>query len=89
MGNQGERQARFNEAKLGLFVHWGAYSVAGVEASWPVMLGPELQRRFVEALHRFGVEEVEMPPRPISLEEYEALPSASTRCGSTPRSGST
>jgi alpha-L-fucosidase len=25
------------KAKFGLFVHWGAYSVAGVEASWPIM----------------------------------------------------
>jgi alpha-L-fucosidase len=66
--------ARFDHAKFGLFVHWGAYSVAGVEASWPVMLGPELQRRFIEALHRLGMAEVEMPVRPITLPEYEALP---------------
>lgn len=66
----------FDDAKFGLFVHWGAYAVAGVEASWPVMLGPELQRRFVLALHRVGMTEVEMPPHPISLEEYEALPAS-------------
>lgn len=28
----------YNEAKLGLFVHWGPYSVAGVDASWPIMV---------------------------------------------------
>jgi alpha-L-fucosidase len=71
MGNQ---VGAFADAKFGLFVHWGAYSVGAVEASWPVMLGPELARRFVEALHRFGMAELEMPPDPISLEEYEALP---------------
>lgn len=65
---------RFDDAKFGLFVHWGAYTVGGIEASWPVMLGPELQRRFVEALHRLGAGEVEMPLRPITLEEYEAFP---------------
>ena len=27
----------FQQAKFGLFLHWGAYSVAGVEASWPIM----------------------------------------------------
>lgn len=69
-----DRRGRFDEAKFGLFVHWGAYTVEGVEASWPVMLGPELQRRFVEALHRFGVADVEMPPAEITLDEYEALP---------------
>jgi alpha-L-fucosidase len=27
----------YQQAKFGLFIHWGAYSVAGVEASWPIM----------------------------------------------------
>lgn len=31
------RLAWFQEAKFGLFIHWGPYSVAGVEASWPMM----------------------------------------------------
>ncbi len=31
----------FRDARFGLFVHWGPYSVAGVEASWPIMV-PEL-----------------------------------------------
>lgn len=68
MGN-GEQQGKF-----GLFVHWGAYAVGGVEASWPVMLGPELQRRFIEALHRLGAGEVEMPVKPVTLDEYESFP---------------
>jgi alpha-L-fucosidase len=25
-------------AKFGMFIHWGPYSVAGVEASWPIMV---------------------------------------------------
>lgn len=31
------RLRRFNEAKFGLFVPWGPYSLASVEASWPIM----------------------------------------------------
>ena len=31
------RFARFNEAKFGMFIHWGPYSRASVEASWPIM----------------------------------------------------
>ena len=31
------RLSWYLEAKFGMFVHWGAYSVAGAEASWPVM----------------------------------------------------
>ena len=32
-----ERLKRFNDAKFGLFIHWGPYSLASVEASWPIM----------------------------------------------------
>lgn len=31
------RLARFNDLKFGMFVHWGPYSLASVEASWPIM----------------------------------------------------
>lgn len=31
-------QSWFNEAKFGLFIHWGPYSQLGVEASWPIMV---------------------------------------------------
>jgi alpha-L-fucosidase len=37
----GQRLAWYQDAKFGLFIHWGAYSVAGAEASWPIM-APEL-----------------------------------------------
>ncbi len=36
-----QRLAWYQKARFGLFIHWGAYSVAGVEASWPVM-APQL-----------------------------------------------
>jgi alpha-L-fucosidase len=32
-----ERLRRFNDAKFGMFIHWGPYSLASVEASWPIM----------------------------------------------------
>src|SRR3974390_2300487 len=32
-----ERLRRFNECKFGMFIHWGPYSQASVEASWPIM----------------------------------------------------
>jgi alpha-L-fucosidase len=38
-----DRLAWYREAKLGLFLHWGPYSLAGVEASWPIMV-PEWSR---------------------------------------------
>lgn len=33
-----ERSRRFNDAKFGMFIHWGPYSLASVEASWPIMV---------------------------------------------------
>lgn len=55
------RLAWYQEAKFGLFIHWGAYSVAGVEASWPIMTP-----RFSEAM--FGNK------TRISEADYVALP---------------
>ena len=49
------------DAKFGLFIHWGVYTVAGVEASWPIMT-PELS----EVMFR--------NPTRISEAEYKALP---------------
>jgi alpha-L-fucosidase len=59
--NREDGLARYLAAKFGLFVHWGPYAVAGVEASWPIM-APEL------AVAAFG------PSPPIREAEYVALP---------------
>ena len=32
-----EHTAWFRNAKFGMFIHWGRYSLASVEASWPIM----------------------------------------------------
>jgi len=31
------RLTTFNDLKFGMFIHWGPYSLASVEASWPIM----------------------------------------------------
>ncbi len=36
-GDEEKRTAWYREAKFGMFIHWGPYSVASVEASWPIM----------------------------------------------------
>jgi len=57
----GGRTQWYREAKFGLFVHWGAYSVAGVEASWPIMkpewfphVRPISEKEYVELPKRFN-----------------------------------
>lgn len=32
-----EHTAWFRNAKFGMFIHWGPYSLRSVEASWPIM----------------------------------------------------
>src|SRR5260370_29802927 len=32
-----DRTAWYRDAKFGMFIHWGPYSLASVEASWPIM----------------------------------------------------
>jgi len=51
----------YQQAKFGLFIHWGAYSVAGVEASWPIM-APDLSEVMFRTRTR------------ISEKDYTALP---------------
>jgi alpha-L-fucosidase len=34
---EAQRTEWFRDAKFGMFVHWGPYSLASVEASWPIM----------------------------------------------------
>jgi len=47
-GAEAQRTAWFRQAKFGMFIHWGPYSVASVEASWPIMK-PEPQWNITEA----------------------------------------
>jgi alpha-L-fucosidase len=49
------------KAKFGLFIHWGAYSVAGVEASWPIMFPGAVEAMFGN-------------PTLIPEAEYQSLP---------------
>jgi alpha-L-fucosidase len=46
-----EKLERFNEAKFGMFIHWGPYSLASVEASWPIMT-PSKPPQISEAEYR-------------------------------------
>jgi alpha-L-fucosidase len=36
-GSEEERTNWYRSAKFGMFIHWGPYSLASVEASWPIM----------------------------------------------------
>jgi alpha-L-fucosidase len=55
------RWQRYNEWKFGMFIHWGPYSLASVEASWPIMT-PAAEER--------------SPGRNVISEaDYRALPS--------------
>ncbi|MBN2047906.1 MAG: alpha-L-fucosidase [Anaerolineaceae bacterium] len=54
------RMAWYLDAKFGMFIHWGIYAAAGVEASWPIM-APDLS----EAMFRTSTR--------ISESDYTAL----------------
>jgi alpha-L-fucosidase len=46
--SQEQRTAWFKQAKFGMFIHWGPYSLASVEASWPIM-EPDAKWNITEA----------------------------------------
>jgi alpha-L-fucosidase len=37
IADEDQRTAWYRESKFGMFIHWGPYSLASVEASWPIM----------------------------------------------------
>jgi alpha-L-fucosidase len=52
-----ERTAWYRDGKFGMFIHWGPYSLASVEASWPIMVpkpGGIPQSEYVDLSKRFN-----------------------------------
>jgi len=49
--DEDKRTAWYREAKFGMFIHWGPYSLASVEASWPIMR-PSKEFAITEAEYR-------------------------------------
>jgi alpha-L-fucosidase len=52
-----ERTAWYRNAKFGMFIHWGPYSLASVEASWPIMVpkpGGITQTEYTKLWKRFN-----------------------------------
>ncbi len=52
-----ERTLWFSRAKFGMFIHWGPYSLASVEASWPVLVpapGGISEAEYVALTKRFN-----------------------------------
>jgi alpha-L-fucosidase len=64
-----DKQGWFEQARLGLFIHWGSFSVKGMEASWPLAWG-EISYAGYEALaERFN-------PSRYNAEAWAALAQA-------------
>ena len=59
------------EARFGLFLHWGAYSAAGVEASWPIMT-PDLAEAMFKNPRRITVAEYTRLPQRFDPQDYDA-----------------
>jgi alpha-L-fucosidase len=53
-----QRKVWFNEAKFGMFIHWGPVSLASIEISWPIMRPdpkmPISQEEYVNLYKRFN-----------------------------------
>src|SRR6202158_183265 len=46
-----DRTRWYRDAKFGMFIHWGPYSLASVEASWPIMV-PDAKWSIMEPEYR-------------------------------------
>lgn len=54
-----DRIERFRDARFGMFIHWGSYSVKGIEASWPLVWGTVSYDEYVEFSRRFNPQRYE------------------------------
>ena len=61
----------YQQAKFGLFIHWGAYSVAGAEASWPIM-APDLSEAMFGTQNRISESEYCSLPAKFNPEDFDA-----------------
>ena len=66
-----ERLAWYQEARFGMFIHWGAYSAAGVEASWPIM-APDLSEAMFRTQNRIGEAEYVALPATFNPVDFDA-----------------
>jgi alpha-L-fucosidase len=61
----------YQQARFGLFIHWGAYSVAGVEASWSIM-APDLSEVMFGAKTRITEDEYVILPNRFNPVGFDA-----------------
>ena len=66
-----KRLAWFQQAKFGLFIHWGIYAEEGVEASWPIM-APDLSEAMFQNTKRISQVEYEQLPKSFNPVEFDA-----------------
>ena len=66
-----KRLTWFQQAKFGLFIHWGIYAEEGVEASWPIM-APDLSEAMFQNTKRISQVEYEQLPKRFNPVEFDA-----------------
>ena len=68
-----ERMKWYLDSKFGMFIHWGAYTVAGAEASWPIMAPGLSEAMFVTPSNITEAEYVALPERfnPVEFDADE------------------
>ena len=49
-----DRIERFRDARFGMFIHWGSYSLKGIEASWPLVWGTISYDEYVDLARQFN-----------------------------------
>lgn len=65
-----DRTAWYREAKFGMFIHWGPYSIAGVEASWPIMV-PDGRRQWGKIISEQEYVQLYKRFNPVKFDPFE------------------
>ena len=72
------RMRWYLDSKFGMFIHWGAYTVAGAEASWPIMAPGLSEAMFVTPSNITEAEYVGLPEKfdPVGFDADEWVKTA-------------
>ena len=69
--DENDPKAWYQAARFGMFIHWGAYSTAGVEASWSLM-APELSEAMFGTTTRISEKDYMQLPARFNPVDFDA-----------------
>jgi len=73
MSRHSSHHSWFQDARFGMFIHWGSYSLKGFEASWPLIYGDIAYADYDALADRLIRSTTTQPPGPRLLKRLACV----------------